>query len=223
MNRSSFVDTDILLKIGGFHGEELLKKILLSFGYDLYIHEYLLQEELIIGGKASEQLNEMIGSEEISIMYESDLDDQELQEYRSALGVLASEMEVDLQKKRDKNAGEVKSMAMAFAKDFEYFISDDRTARVVAKRSLQKLDGSYLETIRMKDVIMHIRKNNQTLEIDRKTARRLNNSLQYAFCMLFFCEKEGRFMPGVPRIIHLQRITACWMDKSPYQLQQRNY
>lgn len=173
MNRSSFVDTDILLKIGGFHGEELLKKILLSFGYDLYIHEYLLQEELIIGGKASEQLNEMIGSEEISIMYESDLDDRELQEYRSALGVLASEMEVDLQKKRDKNAGEVKSMAMAFAKDFEYFISDDRTARVVAKRSLQKLDGSYLETIRMKDVIMHIRKNNQTLEIDRKTARRL--------------------------------------------------
>lgn len=173
MNRSSFVDTDIILKIGGYQGEELLRKILLSFGYDLYIHEYLLQEELIIGGKALEQLNKMIDSKEISIMYESDLGNQELQEYRSALGVLASEMEVDLQKKRDKNAGEVKSMAMAFVKDFEYFISDDRNARVVAKRNLQKLNGSYLETIRMKDVITHIKNNSQTLEIDRKTAKKL--------------------------------------------------
>ena len=56
----------------------------------------------------------------------------------------ANEMKVDLTKKRDHNAGEVKSMA--FAKDFEYFISDDRGARVAAKKHLQKLDGSYLQT-----------------------------------------------------------------------------
>lgn len=173
MNKSSFVDTDIVLKIGGYQGEKLLRKILLSFGYNLYIHEYLIQEELIIGGQAVEQLKEMIDSKEIIIMYEMNLGSQELQEYKTALGILASEMGVDLQKKRDKNAGEVKSMAMAFAKDFEYFISDDRKARVAAKRNLQKLDGSYLKTIRMKDVITHIKKNSQSLEIDRKTAKKV--------------------------------------------------
>ena len=59
-NNSSFIDTDIILKIGGYHGEKLLRKILMSFGYKLFLHEYLLSEELIFGGSALEQLDEMI-------------------------------------------------------------------------------------------------------------------------------------------------------------------
>lgn len=51
--RSSFLDTDIILKIGGYRGEKLLRKILSSFGLELYIHEYLIQEELIFGDLVS--------------------------------------------------------------------------------------------------------------------------------------------------------------------------
>jgi hypothetical protein len=62
-------------------------------------------------------------------------------------------------------------MAMAFAKDFQYFISDDGGARVAAKLHLQKIDGSYLETIRMNDIITHIRNHSDELDISRKTAK----------------------------------------------------
>ncbi len=171
--RSAFIDTDIILKIGGYKGEKLLRKILCSFGYNLYLHEYLVQEELIFGKLALEQLHEMIESNEITVMSVSDLNDDELNEYNSTLQLLANEMKVDLQRKRDRNAGEVRSMAMAFAKDFGYFISDDRGARVAAKKHLQKFDGTYLKTLRMKDVILHIRDNEQELGINRKIAKKL--------------------------------------------------
>jgi predicted nucleic acid-binding protein len=171
--KNALLDTDIVMKIGGFTEEILLSKILLSYQSNLFIHEYLIKEELVINKQAIDQLNNMISSGEVTILEECDLNDKELFEYESALKILASEMDVDLRKRRCKNAGEVKSMAMAFAKDFEYFISDDRAARVAAKKHLQKLDGTYLTTIRMQDIIKHIKINQETLHISRKTARKL--------------------------------------------------
>lgn len=170
---SAFIDTNIIQKIGGYKGEELLSKILYNFGYNLYIHEYLIEDELIFGDFALKQLNSMIEKQDIVIMKASDLSETELVEYNSAIRQLADEMDVDLNKRRDPNLGEVKSMAMAFSKDFEYFISDDRGAKVAAKKRLQKLDGSSLETIRMRDVILQIRKNQDALKIERKTAKNL--------------------------------------------------
>jgi len=170
---SAFIDTNVIQKIGGYKGEELLSKILCSFGYNLYIHEYVMEEELIFGDDALKQLNKMVKQRDIVIMKVSDLSESELEEYNSAMEQLADEMEVDLNKRRNPDLGEVKSMAMAFSKDFEYFISDDRRAKVAAKRRLQKLDGSYLETIRMKDVILHIKKNQESLMIQRKIAKHL--------------------------------------------------
>jgi len=172
-NKSSYIDTDVVLRIGGYREEKLLSKILLSFGYTLYIHEYLVKEELISGGIAKEQLEEMITRKEVKIIRESDLSEVELFEYHSTLSLLAEEMGVDLQKKRDHNGGEVRSMAMAFTKDAEYFISDDGDARVAAKKHLQKLDGTYLETIKMKDIITHIKNNSERMGISRKTAKKL--------------------------------------------------
>lgn len=170
---NSFIDTDIVMKIGGFNGDKLLEKVLCSFGYNLFLHEYLLNEELIFEGDAREQLKEMISSHKIDIMKESELNEDESLEYNSALQLLATEMDVDLGKPRDRNAGEVRSMAMAFAKDFQYFISDDKGARVAAKLHLQKIDGSYLETIRMDDIITHIRDHRYELDISRKMAKNL--------------------------------------------------
>lgn len=172
-NSGSFIDTDIILKLGEYSNEMLLKKVLNSFGFDLYLHEYIMREELVFGEKSLKILNEMISLNDITVVKESDLTNSELKEYNSTLQLLASEMDVDLSKKRDRNAGEVKSMAMAFVKDCHYFISDDREARVAAKKHLQKIDGSYLETIRMKDVIIHIKQNADLLCIGRKTAKNL--------------------------------------------------
>lgn len=170
---SAFIDTNVIQKIGGFRGAELLGKVLCSFGYNLYIHEYLIKEELIFGEFALKQLMVMLEKQDIVIMKVSDLTESELEDYNSAMEKLADEMKVDLNKKRSHNLGEVKSMAMAFSKDFEYFISDDRDAKVASKKRLQKLDGSSLETIRIKDIILHIRENQESLEIDRKTAKQL--------------------------------------------------
>jgi predicted nucleic acid-binding protein len=170
---NSFIDTDIVMKIGGYTGEKLLEKVLCSFGYNLFLHEYLLNEELIFNEHAIEQLQEMINSHKIVIVKESELNKDAILEYNTALQLLATEMEVDLSKPRDHNAGEVRSMAMAFAKDFQYFISDDGDARVAAKLHLQKIDGSYLETIRMNDIITHIREHSEELGISRKIAKRL--------------------------------------------------
>ena len=172
-SKNAFIDTDIILKIGGFRSENLLSRILMDLGYSLYIHEYLVLEELILQGNAQDQFNKMISDNEIIVMYESSLGEDESIEYNSTLNFLANQMNVDLSRKRDRNAGEVKSMAMAFAKNFEYFISDDRGARVAAKKHLQNLDGSFMETIRMRDIIMHIYNNEERLEINRKTTKRL--------------------------------------------------
>lgn len=170
MTKNSFIDTDIIMKIGGIKGQKLLKKIFLSLNCNLFIHEYVMKEELIFGSHALEQLNEMISLNEICIMSERDLSKEESEEYTQAVSLLAKDMNVDLTKKRQKNAGEVKSMAMAFAKNYEYFISDDREARVVAKRNLLKLDGTYLETIRFEDIIVHIKNNSEKIGISRKIA-----------------------------------------------------
>lgn len=121
----SFLDTDIIQKIGGYKREKLLSKILNSFNYNLFIHEYLVVEELIFRGLAREQFDEMVAINEIFIITISNLDSDELKEYNLALSLLSKEMNVDLSKKRDRNAGEVKSMAMAYAKGFKFFISDD--------------------------------------------------------------------------------------------------
>lgn len=169
----SFLDTDIIQKVGGFRKEKLLRKILISFNFNLFIHKYLVDEELILKGSAREQFDQMISNGEISIMTTQDLNSDELDEYNLAISLLSKEMDVDLSKKRDKNAGEVKSMAMAYAKNFKFFISDDRGARVAANKHLQNLDGTVLETIRMKDIITHIKTNEKCLEIDRKTAKQL--------------------------------------------------
>jgi len=47
---SSFLDTDIIQKVGGFKREKLLSKIISSFNFDLFIHKYLVEEELILKG-----------------------------------------------------------------------------------------------------------------------------------------------------------------------------
>ena len=171
--KNAFIDTDIIQKIGGFRAENLLSKILLDLGYNLHIHEYLVKEELILQGNALDQFNKMIADNEIIIVRESSLGEDESLEYNSTMNFLANEMNVNLSQKRDRNAGEVKSMAMAYAKGFGYFISDDRGARVAAKKHLQNLDGTSMETIRMRDIILHIYRNEERLELSRKTIKRL--------------------------------------------------
>ena len=171
--KNAFIDTDIIQKIGGFRRENLLSVILMNLGYNLFIHKYLVDEELILQGNALDQFNKMISDGEITVLEDSSLEETESIEYNSTMILLANEMNVDLSRKRDRNAGEVKSMAMAYAKGFGYFISDDRGARVAAKKHLQNLDGSCMETIRMRDIIMHIYNNEERLEISRKTAKRL--------------------------------------------------
>lgn len=173
MSEGALVDTDILIKLSEFKGQRLTAKVLLSLGYDLFVHEYLVNEELIMGKATIEQFNRMISSNEIMILKETDLNSQEMEDYSSALKLLASKMEVDITKARAKNVGEIRSMAMAFAKDYDYFISDDKEAQVASKRYLQKIDGNYLKSIRMKDIIVHIRNKCDVLGINRKTAKQL--------------------------------------------------
>lgn len=174
MSKDSFLDTDIILKIGAFRCEKFLSEILLDLGYNLYIHEYLIQKELIMQGGALNQFNKMIEAGEIIEIKVSDLNATESAEYNSTLKLLATEMCVDLSNRHErKNVGEVKSMAMAFAKGYGYFISDDKEARVASKKILQNFDGSYLKTIQMVDIIEHIRDNYERLGISRNITKKL--------------------------------------------------
>ena len=66
--KNAFIDTDIIQKIGGFRRENLLSKILMDLGYNLYIHEYLVKEELILQGNALDQFNKMISDGEIIVL-----------------------------------------------------------------------------------------------------------------------------------------------------------
>ena len=170
---SSFIDTDIIYKLGEYSNEDLLSKVLLSLDLNLYIHEYIMSEELILKNNSKNQLEAMFSNNKISVMRLTDLNESELVEYKSTEELLAKEMNVNLSKVRDRNAGEVKSMALAYTKNFSYFISDDRGARVAAKKHLQNLDGSSLNTINMKDIICHIRNKSDKLNITRKIAKQL--------------------------------------------------
>ncbi len=173
MSESAFIDTDILIKLGEFKGHSIIAKILLSFGYNLYIHEYLVNEELILGKSTIQQFSKMVSANEITVLKETDLSTEEKADYDFALKILANEMVVDITKVRAKNGGEIRSIAMAFAKDYEYFISDDKAAHVASKRYLQKIDGTCLKSIRMKDIIIHIKNRCDVLGINRKTAKQL--------------------------------------------------
>lgn len=207
MSEDALVDTDILLKIGEFRGDGLLAKILLSLGYNLYIHEYLLREEIICGKSAKEQLERMIQSKDIIILRECDLCSAERFDYESALNLMAAAMKVNLLKPRDRNAGEIRSMAMAYSLHFNYFISDDKEARVVAKTILQNLDGSYLQTIRMKDIVVHLREKGDEIGINRRTAKNL------------YCYGSNPELAGnTQQKYKLKRINRILKDEFDYEL-----
>lgn len=197
----AFLDTDIIMKLGNFKKVDLLSKVLMSLDKKLFVHEYIVNEELQIGENALRQFKDMVNSSEITIMTEAMLSISENQDYQSALNVLSTEMNVNLSKLRDKNAGEVKSMAMAYAKEYQYFISDDKEARVVAKRHLQGTDNTYLGTIRLNDIIKHLRENLEEIEISRKTAKRL---YLYMFNPKFGRDQNEKKKIEKAKIVHAQ-------------------
>jgi hypothetical protein len=171
--RYALLDTDIILKIGSYHKEKILDRVLRSLDVSLYVHEYIVSQELIYKGLALDQFSTMLEEGVVTVVNDTCLNSDEKLEYTYALSILSKQMSVDLYKKRDHNAGEVYSMALAFAKGYSYFISDDRGARVAAKKHLQYLDNSYVNTIQLKDIIKVIRAKQDTLHLSRKEAKHL--------------------------------------------------
>jgi len=112
-------------------------------------------------------------STRFSILDPAELCLSEADDYRNTLVLLAKEMNVDLGKKRDRNAGEVLSMALAWSKNYQFFISDDRGARVAANKHLQNLDGSCFQTLNMADIVNHVRDNADRLGLSRKLVKQL--------------------------------------------------
>ncbi|MCT4612612.1 MAG: hypothetical protein N4A47_04500 [Clostridia bacterium] len=176
MKNSAFIDTDIVIKIGNYEGEDLLKKILGSYDYDLYIHEYIIKEELLSSENAKRQINEMIEEETLRVFLESSLNLDEKIGYSLTKDLLSKDSDKKLDDKPRKNLGEILSMSAAYVKGYSCFISDDKEAKMFAKDYLIYDSGDSIKVINMKDIVKYV-SDNESMGIKRKTMKHLYISL----------------------------------------------
>jgi len=173
MNQA-LIDTDIIIKLGVYKGRDYLYDIVKAINFDVLIHEYIKNEELLQPENAIKQVDALINDGYLKVVSKSDLNTTETTEYESTLALLESEFSIKrtgaTSKRNDE--GEKRSLSYAFVKKKKAFISDDKIAAVIAKQSLKYSDDTFVEAIKLDDIVLFV-KNDKLVNITRKEMRRL--------------------------------------------------
>lgn len=144
------VDADLCIKLGLFENLNYLERLLPLLADDVYIHEAVYDE--IRTNKA--QINRLISSGKLKILYEKDLSSNERLLYKSIYQSLSCVM---MNKHEpNKNRGEVSSLAMAKIKAICYFATDETNLQPIIDARLNTgIDD--IHCIRIIDIIMLIK------------------------------------------------------------------
>ncbi|MEA3424217.1 MAG: hypothetical protein U9Q80_10555 [Bacillota bacterium] len=162
------IDADIIIKLGNYEHENYLDSIISKISENLYIHEYVYMHEIRECGKAKNRLDDLVRAGKIRVMSENDLiTEEEKASYDIVYSGLVNDFGIDKADTRGKNKGEAMSIAMAAAKQYKYLISDDKDAKIYAKRRAD------VETLNMNGIIVMLKNNQKYFNISRKDAKSL--------------------------------------------------
>lgn len=170
MNKA-LVDTDIIIKLGKYEGEDFLYQIFKAIPYDLLIHKYNIEEELLQPENAVRQINQLLSDGFLNVVSRCDLSSIEKSDYDSTLSILEVEFSKVRKKKKRNDEGEKRSLSYAFVKKYKMFISDDRSASVIAKRVLKYTNGNWVETMKLDEIVKFVKETK--LGISRKDMKRI--------------------------------------------------
>lgn len=160
------VDADICIKIGASSKYRYLEKLLPAIAKNLYMH-IDVYSEVMSPISAKEQVDNLLESKQINLLDEKYLDELEKKAYESIYKSLADVM-IDPRQK-NKNAGEVASLAMAKTMSIQYFGTDEKNLQIIVDRILN-IGKDDIRCIRIKDIVMMI-KENQIEGFNRKDAK----------------------------------------------------
>lgn len=165
------IDADVCINLSRYEKVNALRCVLQNISQDVYVHEYVLQVELL-SHACSFEIQRMVDEGGIgSLSPDKDLSAAEMQNYLEACELLAEAMGIILSERRCKHKGEVLSIAIAKTLGIQIFLSNER----VLQREIDDIINTGLDDIRvfrMRDIILWV-KENQECGLSRKDARHI--------------------------------------------------
>ena len=160
------VDADFCIKLGKIEKYPLLQEVLILLAKKIYIHSYVLNEEILIPENARKQLDNLHVDKKIIIVNKTGLNPLEKLTYNMSYKKLESVMMNPRDSK--KNKGEVCSLAYAKAKGIEIFVTDEKELQPIIDSRLN-VGLNDIRCIRIIDIV-NLAKNNE-ISLSRKIAK----------------------------------------------------
>jgi len=163
------IDTDVCINLARYEKVNALRYVLENIAQNVFVHEYVLQEELL-SSACSLEIRRMVEQSKIkSLSPDKDLSASQKANYHAACDLLADAMGCVLSEKRCEHKGEVLSIAIAKTLGIHIFLSNER----VLQKEIDDCINTGLDDIRvfrMRDIILWI-KENQECGLSRKDAK----------------------------------------------------
>jgi hypothetical protein len=165
------IDADVCINLSRYEKVNALRCVLENIAKNVYVHEYVLQEELLSSACSSE-IKRMVEQSKIkSLSPDKDLSDSQKANYHAACDLLADAMGCVLSEKRCEHIGEVLSVAIAKTLGIHIFLSNEWALQKEIDDCMNTgLDD--IRVFRMRDIILWI-KENQECGLSRKDAKRI--------------------------------------------------
>ena len=165
------IDADVCINLARYKKANALRCIMQNIAKFVYIHEYVLTEELVSTDCFSE-IQSLVDEGCIkTLSAKKDLTIAERQNYLASCDKLADAMGCILTEKRCKHKGEIVSIAIAKTLSIHIFLSNER----VLQGEIDDCINTGLDDIhvfRMRDIILWI-KDNPGCGLSRKDARNI--------------------------------------------------
>jgi len=165
------IDADVCINHARYGKVNALLCVLENIAQNVFVHEYVLQEELL-SSACSLEIRRMVKQSRIkSLSPDKNLSASQKTNYLAACDLLADAMGCVLSEGRCKHKGEVLSIAIAKTLGIHIFLSNER----VLQKEIDDCISTGLDDIhvfRMRDIILWI-KENQECGLSRKDARHI--------------------------------------------------
>lgn len=163
------IDADVCINLSRYKKVNALDCVLENIAQDVFIHEYVLQEELLSSVCCSEIRGLIERGRIKSLSPDQDLSAAQKVNYDAICDLFADAMGCALSDGRCKHKGEVLSVAMAKTLGIHIFLSNERTLQKEIDDCLNTgLDD--IRVFRMCDIILWI-KENPECGLSRKDAK----------------------------------------------------
>lgn len=166
------LDADICFKLGRFLNSEFIKRVIPHVAHEVFIHEYVYENELLTGHTGKPQMEELVKAKVVTVLKERELSERDRESYDNTVTLLCQVMKGKNYFNDNEHRGEIVSLAMAKTVGIPIFMTDERDLQPIIDSKLNTGLGTDIQVFRLYDLISLI-KNNSDIGINRKEAKKL--------------------------------------------------